>query len=74
MKREIQGVLHVQALHLHHYYTVCKYHKDQNHKKLHFSFSVNLHADPHTDVVTDCSYALAEFLVSTLFGAFPGQS
>ncbi len=26
------------------------------------------------DVVTDCSYALAEFLVSTLFGAFPGQS
>ncbi len=26
------------------------------------------------DVVTDCSYALAECLVSTLFGAFPGQS
>ncbi len=28
------------------------------------------------DVVTDCSYALSltEFLVSTLFGAFPGQS
>ncbi len=26
------------------------------------------------DVVSDCSYALAKFLVSTFFGAFPGQS
>ncbi len=26
------------------------------------------------DVVTDCSCALTEFLVSTLFGAFPVQS
>ncbi len=26
------------------------------------------------DVVTEVMHALAEFLVSTLFGAFPGQS
>ncbi len=26
------------------------------------------------DVVTDCSYALAGFLVPTLFGVSPGQS
>ncbi len=28
----------------------------------------------HYDVVTDWSYALAGFLVSTLFGVSPGQS
>ncbi len=28
----------------------------------------------HYDVVTDWSYALARFLVSTLFGVSPGQS
>ncbi len=28
----------------------------------------------HYDVVTDWSYALAGFLVSTLFGVLPGQS
>ncbi len=33
------------------------------------------HAAVHFhDVVTDCSYALAGFLVSKLFGAFPVQS
>ncbi len=33
-----------------------------------------VHVHDVVDVVTDCSYALAEFLVSTLFGAFSGQS
>ncbi len=35
---------------------------------------INTYIHVHYDVVTDCSYALAGFLVPTLFGVSPGQS
>ena len=38
----------------------------------HYYIAVDLHV--RYDVVTDRSYALAGFLVSTLFGVAPGQS
>ncbi len=44
-------------------------------KKRREKFDLALNGDVHVhDVVTDCSYALTGFLVSTLFGVSPGQS